>query len=531
MANVDFRRREVEDALPTWQMIRDVLEGQAAVKKRSLTYLPLPSFEIAITANDTRYSSYVERAIFYNIVGRTVDGLVGQVFASDPVVDLPDIMQQNLIDDADGTGISMDQLAKDNLRNIIGLGRAGILLDFPVLEEGATHTQQQLQDGEARPLTVTYDPESIRNWRTDTVKGKVVPVLVVLDEMFEGPDPSDPFVLKEMKQRRVLSIVDGAYRVELYKAENGNDFTLNPVDVFDPTDSKGNPIEFIPFIFEGPDNNRAQINKSPIYDMVVINLGHYRNSADFEDSCFMVGQPTPWASGLTQTWVDDNFTDDKGNQVIKLGSRAFLPLPMGAQCGVLQVVGNTMPEAGMTKKETLLVALGAKLVQNQQVQRTLGEAKIDRSTETSVLASAAKNVTTAFTQILRWAGEYFYGLSEAEVAKIWYVLSTDFAISKMTPQEQAQLVANWQGEAITYSEMRDQLRSSGIATLDDKDAKAEIEAERQEALALQPIAEVDANGNPLPQVDANGNPIDPNNPPKPNDFKSQQQGPGGLVSN
>lgn len=508
MANVNFRRREVEDAIPIWEMIRDVLDGQAAIKRRSRRYLPLPAFEIDCKSDDNRYASYVDRAIFYNIVARTCDGLVGQVFSTDPAPDMPDIMSNALLDDADGTGISMDQLAKDNLRNVLGLGRAGILLDFPTASEETGHSQQQLQSGEARPLITTYDPEQIRNWRTGTMKGKVLPTLVVLDELFEGVDPSDPFVLKEMQQRRVLSIEDGKYKVELYKAESGDDFVLNPIDVFWPTDSKGKSIEFIPFIFEGPDNNRVQLNKSPIYDMVEINLGHYRNSADFEDSCFMVGQPTPWASGLTQEWVDENFTDDKGNAAIRLGSRAFLPLPMGAACGVLQVAPNTMPEVGMANKEKLLVMLGAKLVQDNAVQRTLGEAKIDRSTETSVLASAAKNVTTAFTQILRWAGQYFYGLSDTEVAKIWYVLSTDFAISKMTPQEQQQLIANWQAEAITYSEMRDQLRASGIATLDDEAAKAENEA-NPPALALPTVAES----------------------PKPSDASSQAAGPGGLVAN
>ncbi|MDP0908071.1 hypothetical protein Q6322_30065, partial [Klebsiella pneumoniae] len=46
----------------------------------------------------------------------------------------------------------------------------------------------------------------------------------------------------------------------------------------------------IPFTFVGAQNNDPSIDESPLAALVEINLGHYRNSADYEDSVFLCGQ-------------------------------------------------------------------------------------------------------------------------------------------------------------------------------------------------------------------------------------------------
>ena len=56
--------------------------------------------------------------------------------------------------------------------------------------------------------------------------------------------------------------------------------------------------------------------------MAALNLAHYRNSADYEDSVFFNGQPQPWMAGLTEEWRD--WLKKEG---IVIGSRVILPLP------------------------------------------------------------------------------------------------------------------------------------------------------------------------------------------------------------
>src|SRR3546814_14860468 len=93
----------------------------------------------------------------------------------------------------------------------------------------------------------------------------------------------------------------------------------------------------------------------------------------------MVGQPTAWFSGLTKDWVEDVF---RGR--VFLGSRAAIPLPTGGQAGLLQVNPNSMPKEAMDQKERQMVALGAKLITQASVSRTLGEAQIEESSANSI---------------------------------------------------------------------------------------------------------------------------------------------------
>lgn len=47
----------------------------------------------------------------------------------------------------------------------------------------------------------------------------------------------------------------------------------------------------------------------------------------------------------------------------------------------------------------------------------------------------------------------------------------------MSPQERQQLLAEWQGELITFGEAREQLRKKGIAFENDEEARNIIEGE------------------------------------------------------
>lgn len=479
--NVAFTRREYDENKERWDLIRDCIAGDIAVKKAGVKYLPMPNAADQSTENKERYAAYKGRAVFYNVARRTLEGLVGQVFAADPVIDVDEQMQA-MIDDASGTGVSATQVAKQALRDVLAYGRIGLFMDFPVA--GAPITRQQILDGEYHPTIVTYNTFQILNWRTRRVKGKQRLSLVTLRETYEV---DDGYETKTATQIRVLKLDENdLYVVELHKAETESDsgpFTLSPQDIFQPVDASGQRLDMIPFWFVGAVDNDPHLDESPLYDLCSLNIAHYRNSADYEDSCYMVGQPTPWVSGLTQAWVDKNM-----NGLLQLGSRGVIPLPQGGAAGLLQVSANAMPKEAMEHKERQMVALGAKLVENRQVQRTLGEAKMESATETSVLSSSAQNISSAATSLFRHAAELFYGI--ADTSSIWFTLSTDFAISKMSPQERDQLIKEWQAGAVSFSEVREQLRQSGIATLDDEDAKQEIEEEMaSKNVALDDITE------------------------------------------
>ena len=470
MPNVAFVREELKCLLPSYFLIRDCVEGEPKIKKAGDKYLPRPDATNISPENLARYKSYKERAVFYNVTQRTLAGLCGQIFSRAPVVEVP-AMLDVVVADADGGGVSADQLSKRSALYVVAYGRSGLLVDYPVTDEPAS--LKQLKDGDIRPTINAYAPWDIINWRKVVRGAKELLSLVVLHETYVMQD--DGFEMKKGDQWRVLQLTPGGYAVSIWRKGDGTYKLVEGPHM--PKDSNGNALTEIPFTFIGSENNDDNPDLPPLYDLASINIAHYRNSADYEESCFIVGQPTPWFAGLTESWVKEVLDGS-----IALGSRGAVPLPEGGSAGLLQVQPNSMPFEAMEHKERQMVALGAKLVESSTVQRTATEAVIENTSEVSTLSSIAKNISSAF----QWAFEQCGNFVGAN-ATIKYELNTDFDLAKMTPQERAQTISEWQAGAIAFEEMRANLRRSGIAKLDDEEAKTKIDEE----LALAVDLEVD----------------------------------------
>lgn len=463
---VEYVRREIASQLSKWTLIRDCLSGQQAIKDATTKYLPKPNPTDGSEANVSRYKSYVERAVYYNVSRRTLDALVGQVFIREPITKFPDSLDI-LEDNADGIGVGLDQQAKKVLAEVMSYGRCGMLTDFPPMDGPAS--KQDIDEGYVRPTISVFHPWNVINWQTVVIGGRQLLSLVVIVEPYQTDD--DGFTTNFSNQWRVLRLVDRVYQVEIWRptaAEGDKPASTFIYQTYQPKDANGNVLREIPFTFVGSINNDPTVDHAPLYDLATLNIAHYRNSADYEESCYLVGQPTPYAAGLTEHWVEEVL---KGS--IQLGSRAVIPLPEGGTAGLLQVSPNSMPFEAMQHKERQMVALGARLLEQKDVQRTYGEAQLEEASQMSILTSVAHNVSSAYELALQWCAQFTESTVKEE--DIEYDLNTDFPASRMSPEERRQLVAEWQGSAISFSEMRKVLTKAGVAELSDEEAKKEIE--------------------------------------------------------
>lgn len=489
--SVDYMRDELQNALPTYQLIDDCLAGQSTIKAQTTRYLPKPG--VFAQADQTVYDAYLQRAVFYGVAKRTLDGMVGEVFAHDPLVDVKsNNALQVVLDDVTGAGMPINQLAKKAVRNVLAKGRIGLLTDYPQTQ--GSQSRAQLATGEIRPVFVLYQAEAVINWHTFKRGSRELLDLVVLQELENRS--VGLFGEKAFTNFRVLRLIDNEYTVEIWKVDEQN--TLVSVDTFTPTDGAGKPFNEIPFTFIGAENNDPDIDPAPMYDLCELNIAHFRNSADYEDSCFKLGQPTPWFSGLTQEWVKNVM-----NGVVSLGANGVISLPVGAAAGLLQAAPNTMIKEAMDGKERQMVALGARLVEQQSVQRTATDAKMERASETSALASVAGNVSTGFRWALQWAGWFLNGKNDLQIK---FELNQKFDLAKATPDEVRATIEAWQKSALTFGEMRDTMRRAEMASLPDDKAQAEIqkENEAQLALAVQKADALGFGGNNT--VNSGGNP-------------------------
>lgn len=489
MPSVNFQRPEYKKLFSIYELIRDVIAGEFTVKEKKEKYLPKPNATDRSEENAERYKAYLLRAVFYNVTRRTLLGLLGQVFMREPKVKIPDNLE-SLIVDATGTGINLNQLAKKAVSDNLAFSRAGIFVDYPTTEGGAT--REQLESGGIRPLMFVYSPLEIINWRVVERGAKDVLSLVVLFEKY--PIEDDGFEIKYGAQFRALRLDDsGNYFQEIYRDKTAKEIKESAIKIpdgnfqlhqrFYPKDFNGNNLKEIPFSFIGSDNNDPDPDGPNFYDLASLNIAHYRNSADYEEACYIVGQPTLVMTGLTEDWVKDVL---KGSAT--MGSRGGLPLPVGADAKIIQAEENTMIKEAMDTKERQMVALGAKLVEQKEVQRTATEAGLESAAQSSTLASVTKNVSAAFVFALQCASKFV----SADIPEIQFELNTDFDISVASPEQRAAIIKEWQAGAVTFTEMRAVMRKAGIATEDDEEAKATIEtdtAKAMEAVVNQPEAE------------------------------------------
>ena len=210
------------------------------------------------------------------------------------------------------------------------------------------------------------------------VNGHSVLIMVVLRELPEIPDG---FGYKTVEQYRELALEDDGFVCRVWRRsgpENGGPLAVT--DEFRPSGAGGR-LKEIPFTFVGAQNNDPSVDESPLYDIAMINLGHYRNSADYEDSVFWCGQAQPWISGLDEQWRD--WMEKNG---VYVGSRAPMMLPVGGQFGYAQPLPNTLVKEALNDKNQMMIELGARLVVASLATKTATESRGDQSASTSVLA-------------------------------------------------------------------------------------------------------------------------------------------------
>lgn len=434
------------DALNRWATVRVVLEGSAAQRQATLPEL---NAHDQSEENRERNKAYKQRAVWYGVMRKTLDGYLGMAFRKDPRTDLPpklEVLKRN----ADGAGNSIYQQSQEVLACVLGPGRHGLYVDY--------------DSDLAQPVIKSYRAESIINWRTDK-SGRLV--LVVLSEKVDEPDG---FGVKTVEQYRELALEEGKFVCRVHRKTEGG----FEIEELQPKTGKGVLTE-IPFAFVGSQNNDPNIDGSPLYDLAELNLAHYRNSADYEDSVFYVGQAQPYISGLNEQWRDHL----ERSKTAYVGSRHAILLPEGGAYGFAQPSPNGMVKEAMDQKEQQMVALGARLLDPNSARQTATHSENDRETSTSVLSLCVANVNEAYQRTIQWCAQYVTETLTADQALGSFKISQDFGRKVMEPQLLQAIVSAWQAQAIAKPDMLAYLRAEGVIAAErtDEEIEADLEAE------------------------------------------------------
>ena len=458
--NPDYILPEVVAQMPTWQLVEDCYLGQQAIMAKGKIYLPDPSpMDEDEAVKYQRYQDYQKRAVFYNATRRTASAMSGMVFAKYPTLDIPPELER-IKTNVDGGVLSLVGQARQAFLMLLLKGRGGLLADYPyVPSKGYKPTREQVKNYNYVPKIRLFEPEHIINWRVESINNANKLTLLVLKESYVKSD--DGFKAEYGEQLIVYRWIDGVVHHSLYQKDGV--WREVQSDVLDG-------VTDIPFTFFGSNDNDETMDDSPLYDLAVLNLAHYRNMADYEEGNFITGQPSLFITGLTKEWVTDIVNQ---GHPIRLGARTANILGSGSNAFLLQATANSGLYQALQDKKDQMVALGAKLIEPNGSTKTATEAQSEKADETSVLATLANNLSDAYSRALNYCAE-FLGVNH----KCTMALNTRFDSSKMTPQERQQLISEWQAGAITWGEMRARMVDDEIAFIEDDElAKAEIESE------------------------------------------------------
>jgi hypothetical protein len=435
MTDIDTTHIDYSRERPDWQKIEHI------TRLRMLpSYLIRLNPHDASDENEQRNRHYRERAIFYAFAAQTVQGLLGTMFRKDPKLSVPDTLSY-VRHNADGAGNSLYQQSQGLCDDVIRKSRAGLYVSFPPTPERGV-SQQDMIEGRFVATIHRLEPEQVINWRTTTIGARTKLSLVVIRETKEK---TDRYAVDTFETIRELYLDEnGFYAERFWSNENGSWEVLSTAQ---PTDAQGNRWGEIPFIFVGAENNDTSVDRPVMLPLVEVNIGHYRNSADWEDSVWYSGQPQPYMVGMTSDHVEM-----MAQEGMYVGSRNILGVPDGGSFGFAAPPPNPLVRQAMQDKVEMMLALGARLLQPGSAAKTATEVAGIREAQHSVLSLIAANVSEAYTQALQWAATYMGVAPGPEMDEIYYAINQDYAVADASPQELQAMMAGFVQGSIPISD-------------------------------------------------------------------------------
>lgn len=399
---------------PEWDAVRDALAGERRVKSRGTDYLPALDVEYGTT-----YEVYKERAIFVNMVARTVLGLVGTIFRR-PL--RASNVEKTKLENVTLNGLDMNLFAKKLAFEVCALGRIGVLVD--------------MQAGGKVYLT-EYIAENILSWKTRIVNGREELTYVLLREITDQTpilDGNTPFVSNSsgyssglQARYRVLLLDNGVYKQRVYST-TGND--ANPAfagaEFTEITPTKnGKPFDFIPMKIIGPLSPTPEIQKSPVYDITSLNYAHYRTSAQLEHGRFYTALPVYYVP----------ITGGQENGDYHVGPSVVWEVPEGQKPGILEYFGTGLKSLAdsLTEKEEHIAQLGGRImgIRPQATAESDNIFAMKQANEMSILLNITESMSAGLTQCLRW----YLDWQRIPADEVYVTLNQDFKSLSIAARE------------------------------------------------------------------------------------------------
>ena len=409
---------------PLWELCRDSIAGQQKIKSRREAYLPRPS-----GANDDKYNAYLMRAVYSSFTTRTADGLYGQVFSKEPVIEGNDTeLGEALIKNVDGKGTSLVKFASELVWDTLPTHRSLILVDYSAAREGMDILEVKREG--LRPVMIWYSAENITNWAYDIVNDKKTLVMVVLKEGY-SVQGKDEFTPVSKTRYRVLKMKDVPEKGFIYVQEIWEKSEDDKKEWYKANEIKpemqGKNLDFIPVFMLPAD----EPEESMLLPIAHLNIGHYQLMADYRNIIHLTCTPTMFGINVR---LPLDPTDEKKEKLatIKMGGDVFNAIESTNEhtpsIFYLESTGTGASSSIVAIEDTKkdIEIMGGDLIKPQKKGvETAEAARIHKSNEISILGAFILSVSEEVTKAVRLALKW-YGVAETEADKFEIKLNMDY---------------------------------------------------------------------------------------------------------
>jgi hypothetical protein len=481
---------EYDQDLPDVTLVRDAVQGQAAIKRKQRTYLPHPSTIDSLTAEQSaRYTAYLGRAEFDSSCGQTKSELMGAFTRADHEIDLP-AQVKYLEADSDGDWLSLADSINVTAANALEVKYHILLAEF---EDGGVDPTKQISKAEKAKLKqrakiVHYPRESLTAHSFGVVNNRMQLTHAVLTS--ESQVLNSEFKHVKTKTQLLLKLdEEGFYCQQEIVDKDGNGAVAG--DWIYPK-AMQKKLNFIPIeIVQDERRYAGSLPRATGYlgAIAMKDVARYQVNADLKEKLAVL-QDTINGTG----WDENKFEVFKlinGRDYVATGMGATNLFPEGVKYDVMKMQADGDAHFKyIAENEKQTRALGGRYDTEPDTTNTATEAAIKSAKENAILTMIAVNIESAYRRLVAYCCQ-FEGVV-VDSSQIAINVSRQFSSTKMDAAEVEMILKVRDAELMSSLTAIKLIKAGGLG---DEDLTAEEELNLISEEAPPPL--VADNNNPV----------------------------------
>ncbi len=378
---------------PEWLKMSTVLAGTQAMRgEPSMT----PQHEHEAEAS---YSERVASNVLFNITDLTLRTWVGKPFAAS-IQYTEDFLpaMKEYTEDINLQGDNLDVFARGWFASGVSHALSHVLVDYPKVHFFPGRTLQDDRDENVRPYAVQIRPEDMIFAESHRINGVETLTHLRIREMLSYRDGWEEVLQEQIKVMDLVTV---------YEGEDGNllpdPVTLVQVSiwVYDPDkedwaiqDQWYMDIDVIPLVTFYSDRTGFMTGKSPLLDLVDLNIRHWQSMSDQIAILTVTRFPMLACSGGDQ--------EDDGSNHLVVGPKEWLfASEPQARFYYVEAKGASIKagEEDLLRLEERMKSYGAEFMKKSPDRQTASARNLDSSEATSPLQDVVYRFNDALTQV------------------------------------------------------------------------------------------------------------------------------------